>query len=83
MVLSNGHEYSDDSFIGQLTIQLFSEVGWQTLSALREVFGVGSMTGNETKGQRGLAELLTSFHCFTRDSLLPRLLSGQAVLGED
>jgi len=77
------HYYTEDQLVEQPAIQFFSEVGWQTLSALREVFGVGSMTGNETKGQRGLAELLTSFHCFTRDLLLPRLLSGQPALEED
>ncbi len=45
------HPYSKDSLVEQPAIQLFAELGWHTLSALEEVFGVGSTLGRETKGE--------------------------------
>jgi type I restriction enzyme R subunit len=47
----SGHAYSEDSLVEQPAIQLFSEMGWQTVSALEEVFGIGGTLGRETKGE--------------------------------
>ncbi|HNP81789.1 MAG TPA: hypothetical protein PKN47_10040 [Nitrospira sp.] len=47
--------FSEDFLVEQPAIQLFSEMGWQTLSALEEVFGVGRTLGRETKGEAVLA----------------------------
>jgi type I restriction enzyme R subunit len=35
------NSYSEDQLVEQPAIQLFAEMGWQTVSALEEVFGVG------------------------------------------
>jgi type I restriction enzyme R subunit len=43
--------YSEDSLVEQPAIQLFAEMGWQTVSALEEVFGAGGTLGRETKGE--------------------------------
>lgn len=43
--------YTEDSLVEQPAIQLFATMGWQTLSALEEVFGVGGTLGRETKGE--------------------------------
>jgi type I restriction enzyme R subunit len=45
------HAYSEDQLVEQPEIQLFAEMGWQTVSALEEVFGVGGTLGRETKGE--------------------------------
>ena len=45
------HAYSEDSLVEQPAIQLFAEMGWHTVSALEEVFGVGGTLGRETKGE--------------------------------
>jgi type I restriction enzyme R subunit len=50
--------YSEDSLVEQPAIQLFSEMGWQTLSAMEEVFGVGGTLGQETKGEAVLVTRL-------------------------
>ena len=52
------HAYSEDSLVEQPAIQLFAEMGWQTLSALEEVFGVGGTLGRETKGESVLVPCL-------------------------
>jgi type I restriction enzyme R subunit len=43
--------YSEDSLIEQPAIQLFAQIGWQTRSALDEVFGADGTLGRETKGE--------------------------------
>lgn len=45
------HQYSEDSLIEQPAIQLFAQMGWQTRSALDEVFGADGTLGRETKGE--------------------------------
>jgi len=69
------HAYSGGSLVEQPAIQFFAEMGWQAVSALEEVFGVRGRLDHETKDNLSEAKLLTSFHCFTRDLPLPRLLS--------
>ncbi len=43
------HAYSEDSLVEQPAVQLFSEMGWQTISALEEIFGVDGTLGHVTK----------------------------------
>ncbi len=45
------HTYNEDTLVEQPAIQLFAELGWQTVPALEEVFGVGSTLGRETKSE--------------------------------
>ncbi|MBK8890376.1 MAG: hypothetical protein IPN75_08195 [Dechloromonas sp.] len=61
----NAHAYSEDQRVEQPAIGLYSALGWQTVSALEETFGVGGTLGRETKGEV---------------VLLPRLLSGQVAV---
>lgn len=44
------HSYTEDSLVEQPAIRLFTEMGWQTVSALEEILGVGGTLGRETKG---------------------------------
>jgi type I restriction enzyme R subunit len=36
------HAYSEDQLVEQPAIQIFAEMGWQTVPAIEEIFGVGS-----------------------------------------
>jgi type I restriction enzyme R subunit len=60
----SAHKYSEDHLVEQPAIQLFAELGWETVSAMEEVFGVPSpglsathpmgasfSLGRETKGE--------------------------------
>jgi type I restriction enzyme, R subunit len=52
------HAYSENQLVEQPAIGLFGELGWQTVSALEEVFGAGGTLGRETKGEVVLVERL-------------------------
>jgi type I restriction enzyme, R subunit len=54
----NAHAYSEDQLVEQPAIGLFAALGWQTVSALEETFGVGGLLGRETKGEVVLVERL-------------------------
>jgi len=43
------HAYSEDQLVEQPAITLFAEMGWATVSALDESFGVKSSLGRETR----------------------------------
>ncbi len=45
------YAYSEDSLVERPAIHLFAEMGWQTVSALEELFGVGGTLGRDTKGK--------------------------------
>src|SRR5271165_791066 len=45
------HSYTEDELVEQPAIQLFAELGWQTMSAKDEIFGVGGTLGRETKSE--------------------------------
>lgn len=47
----NPYTYSEDSLVEQPATQLSEAMGWQTVSALDEVFGTGGTLGRETKGE--------------------------------
>ena len=68
--------YSEDSLVEQPAIQLFAELGWQTVSALEEVFGVGGTLGRETKGGVVLAPRLRAALERLNPSLPPEAISG-------
>ena len=70
------HTYTEDSLVEQPAIQLFAEIGWHTLSALEEVFGVGGTLGRETKGEMVLVPRLRA----ALDRLNPSL-PPEAILG--
>lgn len=72
----SGHAYTEDSLVEQPAIQLFAELGWQTLSALEEVFGVGGTLGRETKGEAVLVPRLRAVLDRLNPSLPPEDVSG-------
>jgi len=39
------HAYTEDQLVEQPAIGLFAELGWQTMSAIEEVFGAHSTLG--------------------------------------
>ena len=45
------HDYTEDNLVEQPAIQLFASLGWQTVSALEEVYGSGGTLGRETPGE--------------------------------
>lgn len=57
------HAYSEDQLVEQPAIGLFSVLGWQTMSAMDETFGVGGTLGRETKGEVVLVERLRVALC--------------------
>ncbi len=44
------HDYTEDQLVEQPAIGLFAELGWQTVSAMEEIFGATGTLGRETKG---------------------------------
>jgi type I restriction enzyme R subunit len=52
------HAYTEDQLVEQPAIGLFATLGWQTVSAMEETFGVGGTLGRETKGEVVLVERL-------------------------
>ncbi|MHB1099460.1 MAG: type I restriction endonuclease subunit R [Burkholderiales bacterium] len=52
--------YTEDSLVEQPAIQLFAELGWETLSASDEVMGAEGTLGRETKSEVVLADRLRS-----------------------
>jgi type I restriction enzyme R subunit len=45
------HAYTEDQLVEQPAIGLFAELGWQTVSAMEEVFGSTGTLGRETSGE--------------------------------
>ena len=92
------HTYTEDSLVEQPAIQLFSEMGWETVSTLDKVFGVSGTLGRETKSEvllvsrlRGALERLNPNFpqeeiCAAMDEcsreLLPTLLFEQDLLAD-
>ncbi len=70
------HAYSEDSLVEQPAIQLFAEMGWQTVSALEEVFGVEGTLGRETKAEVVLVPRLRTALERLNPSLPPEAISG-------
>lgn len=47
----NSHAYTEDQLVEQPAIGLFAELGWQTVSALEEIFGAEGTLGRETPSE--------------------------------
>lgn len=45
------HSYSENNLVEQPSIELFSSLGWQTVSAMEETFGPTGTLQRETKGE--------------------------------
>lgn len=45
------HAYTEDQLVEQPAIGLFADLGWQTVSAMQETFGLGGTLGRETSGE--------------------------------
>jgi type I restriction enzyme R subunit len=45
------HAYTEDQLVEQPAIGLFAELGWQTVSAMEEVFGAAGTLARETSGE--------------------------------
>ncbi len=45
------HAYTEDQLVEQPAIGLFAELGWQTVSAMEEIFGKSGTLGRETTGE--------------------------------
>lgn len=54
----SNHAYTEDQLVEQPAIGLFAALGWQTVSALEETFGMGGTLGRDTKGGVALVECL-------------------------
>jgi len=52
------HAYTEDQLVEQPAIGLFAALGWQTVSAMEEIFGAGGTLGRETKGEVVLTDRL-------------------------
>jgi type I restriction enzyme, R subunit len=51
----SAHPYSEEHLVEQPAIELFGDLGWQTVSAMEEVFGARGTLGRETPGEVVLA----------------------------
>ncbi|MBU1413739.1 type I restriction endonuclease subunit R [Myxococcota bacterium] len=45
------HAYTEDQLCEQPAVQLFAQLGWQTVSAMEETFGESGLLGRETRGE--------------------------------
>lgn len=67
--------YTEDSLVEQPAIQLFAELGWETLSASDEVMGASGTLGRETKSEVVLAVRLRNVLVQLNPSLPPEAIS--------
>jgi len=71
----NAHTYTEDMLVEQPAIQLFAELGWETLSASDEVMGASGTLGRETKSEVVLAVRLRNALVRLNPSLPPKAIS--------
>jgi type I restriction enzyme R subunit len=69
------HIYTEDQLVEQPAIQLFAELGWETLSASDEVMGASGTLGRETKSEVVLAVRLRNMLARLNLSLPPEAIS--------
>ena len=50
--------YTEDQLVEQPAIEIFLKLGWETVSAMEEVFGAEGTLGRETSGETILAQKL-------------------------
>jgi hypothetical protein len=53
------HAYTEDQLVEQPAIGLFAELGWQSVSALEEVFGIGGLATGQTTACAPLSAAFT------------------------
>lgn len=71
----SAHAYTEDQLVEQPAIGLFTELGWQTVSALEETFGPEGTLGRETKGEVVLSSRLRAALKQLNPSLPPETIS--------
>jgi type I restriction enzyme R subunit len=54
----SAHAYTEDQLVEQPAIGLFAELGWQTVSAMEEIFGKDGTLGRETTSEAVLVSRL-------------------------
>ena len=59
----SAHAYTEDQLVEQPAIELFAELGWQTVSAMEEVFGPIGMLEREMSGAGALAHAICASYC--------------------
>ena len=69
------HAYSEDQLVEQPAITLLAELGWQTVSAMEEVFGPHGTLGRDTKNEPVLVLRLRAALDRLNPSLPPEALS--------
>jgi type I restriction enzyme R subunit len=74
----SAHAYSEEQLVEQPAIGLFAELGWQTVSALEEVFGKDGTLGRETPGEVVLVSRLRASLERLNPALPPEAISAAA-----
>lgn len=69
------YAYSEDQLVEQPAIGLFADLGWQTLSAMEETFGVSGTLGRETKSEAVLGARLRAALCKLNPTLPAEAIS--------
>jgi type I restriction enzyme R subunit len=69
------NSYSEDQLVEQPAIQLFAELGWETLSASEEVMGANGTLGRETKSEVVLVVRLRAVLARLNSSLPPEAIN--------
>lgn len=71
----SSHAYTEDQLVEQPAIGLFAALGWQTMSAMEETFGVGGTLGRETRVEVVLADRLRTALVKFNPTLPPEAIS--------
>jgi type I restriction enzyme, R subunit len=74
--LMPAHGYTEDQLVEQPAIQLFKELGWETVCALEEVLGPGGTLDRETKSEVILVSRLQAALTQLNPSLPPEAITG-------
>jgi type I restriction enzyme R subunit len=53
----NVHTYTENQLVEHPAIGLFTDLGWKTMSALEETFGVNGTLKRDTKGDVDVSEM--------------------------
>jgi type I site-specific restriction-modification system R (restriction) subunit len=74
-LIAMSHAYSEDQLVEQPAIGLFDDLGWETLSAAEETFGVSGTLGRMTKMEAVLSGRLRTALEKLNPSLLPEAIT--------
>jgi type I restriction enzyme R subunit len=50
-MIAHAYTYTEDQLVEQPAIGLFDELGWQTVSAMEEIFGTAPLPITHSKGE--------------------------------